>query len=205
MRNVAGLVDARAYRRRTLWRAGLLAAALAVGATSTAAHADSPEVWEYKVTPAQKAEAAAVGEKDGAKAGGPYAIPKGKKIGLILLSGQSASSKRIELPVEKLAKLFGYDVAVRSEFRRAEGHAMRDLAGRAERQRGVHHQHQPRSDGLGAQRCERARNSLHRDRQRSREDPASDRLRQPRSSQARSFPQSGCSRRRRSARAPTPS
>jgi ABC-type sugar transport system substrate-binding protein len=108
MGNIFGRENTRLIRTAPLW----LAAALATSILSPVARADSPEVWTYQWTPAQKAEATAAGEADGAKSGGPYAIPKGKKIGLILLSGQSASSKRIQLPVEKLAKMFGYDVAV---------------------------------------------------------------------------------------------
>jgi len=89
----------------------LLAGAFVLG-TAGAAIADDDEVWEYRLSDEQSAEAAKLGAEDGAGQGGPYALPAGKKIGVILLSGQSASSKRILRPVEKLAGLLGYEVAV---------------------------------------------------------------------------------------------
>ena len=89
----------------------LLAGAF-VFATGASALAQDDEVWEYRLTDAQRAEAAAAGTADGAAQGDPHALPTDKKIGVILLSGQSASSKRILRPIENLAEILGYEVAV---------------------------------------------------------------------------------------------
>lgn len=88
----------------------LLAGVFVLG--SGVAASAQEEVWEYVLTDAQTAEAAKAGAADGAKQGGPYELPTGKKIGLILLSGQSASSKRIQLPIDELAGILGYEVVV---------------------------------------------------------------------------------------------
>lgn len=72
--------------------------------------AQENQVWQLQATDAQKKEAADAGAADGAKSKGPFELPTGKKIGVILLSGQSASSNRILVPVQKIAELLKYEV-----------------------------------------------------------------------------------------------
>lgn len=89
---------------------GAVIAAAATALFATAAAAQENQVWELKVTDAQKKEAADAGTADGQKSKGPFTLPSGKKIGVILLSGQSASSNRILVPVQKIAALLKFDV-----------------------------------------------------------------------------------------------
>ena len=77
-------------------------------ATSAAAQED--QVWKLMVSDAQKKEATDAGTADGQKSKGPFELPTSKKIGVILLSGQSASSNRILVPVQKIADLLKYEV-----------------------------------------------------------------------------------------------
>ena len=98
---------------RRFGRGAVIGAALAAaGLLSGAAQAQEKQTWMLQVTPAQSQQAANLGKADGARQGGPYTLPTGKKIGVILLSGQSASSNRILKPVQTIARLLNYDVIV---------------------------------------------------------------------------------------------
>jgi ABC-type sugar transport system substrate-binding protein len=90
-------------------RCALAATAVAALMASGVA-AQETQVWELKATDAQKKEAADAGTADGQKSKGPFKLPEAKKIGVILLSEQSASSNRILVPVQKLADLLKYEV-----------------------------------------------------------------------------------------------
>lgn len=90
---------------RLLAMTALLAPLLAGNAV-----AQENQTWALQVTPTQTKEATEAGAADGAKAKGPFPLPTGKKIGVILLSGQSASSNRILEPVKTLAALLKFDV-----------------------------------------------------------------------------------------------
>lgn len=65
--------------------------------------------YVYAGTQEQVDEAKAAGEKD---AGDPVDPPTGKKIGMVLLSGQSATSKSAVDAAERIADLFGFTVDV---------------------------------------------------------------------------------------------
>ncbi len=88
----------------------LAVAALTLPPLEGGAGAQENQTWTLQVTDSQKKEAADAGAADGAKSKGPFTLPTGKKIGVILLSGQSASSNRILEPVKTLAGLLKYEV-----------------------------------------------------------------------------------------------
>jgi ABC-type sugar transport system substrate-binding protein len=75
---------------------------------SSASAADGDK-WVLQKTEASIAEAKAAGLKD---AGEKVEVPKGKKIGLILLSMQSPANYRIATTLQNLGKKFGYEVIV---------------------------------------------------------------------------------------------
>lgn len=83
----------------TLGVAALPAAALAQG--------DVVDRWEIVATEAESAEAAAAGESDAAS---PAEAPTDRTIGVMLLSGQSASSLRVVDAAKKVGALFGFEV-----------------------------------------------------------------------------------------------
>jgi ABC-type sugar transport system substrate-binding protein len=94
-------------------RTGLRASALAIGLImgANAAFADTVS-WELRKSPDQIAAAKAAGLADAARAGGKVAAPKGKKLGLILLSLQSAANVRIAQTAKAIGKMFNFDVIV---------------------------------------------------------------------------------------------
>lgn len=97
----------------SIWTRLLAASSLTLGlASAGAVFAQDTGEWKLQVTPEQSAQASAAGEADAADSGGPYALPTGKKIGVIVLSAQSSSTYRILNPVQDLAKRFGYEVMV---------------------------------------------------------------------------------------------
>lgn len=94
------------------------AATTAAPAETTAAADDAPAeapraeasggyIWSG--TPEEAAEAVRAGEAD---AGEPVEPPSGRSIGVIQLSGQSATSKAIKAAAEEIGDLFGYRVNV---------------------------------------------------------------------------------------------
>ncbi len=94
---------------RTMSGLGGLTATMVLAAGLTAAAQDAGEVFELKVTPEQTAAATAAGTEAGTKLG-TAELPAGKKIGVMLLSAQSASSQRIVAATEEIAALLGYEV-----------------------------------------------------------------------------------------------
>ncbi|MET0172745.1 MAG: substrate-binding domain-containing protein [Agrobacterium vaccinii] len=71
--------------------------------------AQDAQVWKLQTTDAQQKQAAEAGAADG-KSKGTATLPTEKKIGVVLLSGQSASSNRILEPVKALAELLKFEV-----------------------------------------------------------------------------------------------
>jgi ABC-type sugar transport system substrate-binding protein len=76
------------------------------------ASAQEEASWELKTTPESVAAATAAGIADAARDGGKVEAPTGKKIGLLLLSGQSPANQRIVSAAQEIAGLFGYEVIV---------------------------------------------------------------------------------------------
>jgi len=90
-------------------------ATLAVSACSQSTDAaestgDASTAYAYAGTEADTNAARSAGELAAAKAGGSTDLPAAKKVGLILLSGQSASSVRIETAVKQIAQLLNWEV-----------------------------------------------------------------------------------------------
>ncbi len=92
------------------WGVALAASVMSLAATASYAQETAVDSWALVATDAQKAEAAAAGAADSAKAGGAVALPTGKKIGVMLLSGQSASSQRILAAAKTIGQMLGYEV-----------------------------------------------------------------------------------------------
>jgi ABC-type sugar transport system substrate-binding protein len=93
--------------------AATVASALAIGAFASANMANADGVaWELRKSPETIAAAKAAGLADAARAGGKVAAPKGKKLGLILLSLQSAANVRIAATAKSIGKMFDFDVIV---------------------------------------------------------------------------------------------
>jgi ABC-type sugar transport system substrate-binding protein len=88
-----------------------VAAATASSAPRHASRAAEAPVTSYTYAGGAKATAAArvAGQK---AAGARVALPKGKSIGLILLSGQSSTSQRLTKTARQIGKLLGYKVNV---------------------------------------------------------------------------------------------
>ncbi len=98
-------------RRRARTQLGVLALAIGLGTGANSAFAESA-TWELSKTPDQIAAAKAAGLADAARAGGKIAVPKGKKLGLILLSLQSAANVRIAATAKAIGKMFDFEVIV---------------------------------------------------------------------------------------------
>lgn len=91
---------------------GTSAAAGSQAATSTVADpppAESASGYVWSGTPEERAEAERAGEAD---AGDPVDPPTGKSIGVIQLSGQSATSRAITEAAKEIGELFGFEVNV---------------------------------------------------------------------------------------------
>lgn len=91
--------------------------ALAVGAMTFSAMGGSAFAadggnWVLQKTAESTKAATAAGIADAQRDGGKTEAPKGKKIGLILLSAQSAANHRIAETTKKLGALFGYEVII---------------------------------------------------------------------------------------------
>lgn len=79
--------------------------------TTSAASAPAPAAIAALTPSASlQSQAKAAGMKDAAAAGAPTKLPAGKKIGVIELSGQSATSQRIVAAVKQIAGLLHYTV-----------------------------------------------------------------------------------------------
>lgn len=78
---------------------------------STAAAADGGN-WVLQKTEQSIAEARDAGLADAKKIGEKVEAPKGKKIGLILLSMQSPANYRIATTAQKIGAMFGYEMIV---------------------------------------------------------------------------------------------
>ena len=89
-------------------KVGLLAAVLLV-AGGLSAMAQDGQGFALRATPEESAAAAAAGTTAGETLGTAQ-LPTGKKIGVMLLSAQSASSQRIVAATEEIAALLGYEV-----------------------------------------------------------------------------------------------
>ena len=87
---------------------GVLSGAILL-ATGFAAFAQDGEGFALRATAEESAAAAAAGTEAGGKLGSAE-LPGGKKIGVMLLSGQSASSQRVVAAAEEIAALLGYEV-----------------------------------------------------------------------------------------------
>lgn len=77
-----------------------------------AALAQDVPVWELQTSEALKAEAVAAAQADTADVTETVAVPADKKIGLILLGGQSASSFRIQGPIEQITAKLGWETII---------------------------------------------------------------------------------------------
>ena len=95
--------------RNRLAATAVALAALIVPAASFAQEAGS---WDLVKTEADAAAATAAGVADAARDGGKVEAPKGKKIGLLLLSGQSPANQRVVSAAEEISALFGFEVIV---------------------------------------------------------------------------------------------
>jgi ABC-type sugar transport system substrate-binding protein len=84
-----------------------LAALVAAGAASA-----QDASWELRSTPEEAAAAAAAGVADAARDGGKVEAPTGKKIGILLLSGQSPANQRVVAAAEEISAMFGFEVIV---------------------------------------------------------------------------------------------
>lgn len=88
------------------------AAGTSQAATSTVADpppAESASGYVWSGTPEERAEAERAGEAD---AGAPVDAPTGKSIGVIQLSGQSATSRAITEAAKEIGEIFGFKVNV---------------------------------------------------------------------------------------------
>ncbi len=90
------------------WLAGIALATTMIGSAAIAQ--ETVDRWAIVATDAEKTEAAKAGAADAAKDGAPVTAPSGKKIGVMLLSGQSASSQRILSAARTVGTLFNYEV-----------------------------------------------------------------------------------------------
>ena len=90
----------------------LSSAALVIGGVATSEAVTSVTGYKYQSTPALVAAAKRAALKDAAAAGKPTKLPAHKKIGLILLSGTSATSQRVVVATHQIAKLLGYTTIV---------------------------------------------------------------------------------------------
>ncbi|MBN9021604.1 MAG: sugar ABC transporter substrate-binding protein [Rhizobiales bacterium] len=88
------------------------ALALAMLALPAAAGAQEAASWELKKSSDDVAAATAAGIADAARDGGKVEAPTGKKIGLLLLSGQSPANQRVVSAAQDIAGMFGYEVIV---------------------------------------------------------------------------------------------
>lgn len=97
----------------SLIRARLAVSAVALAALFAAGAASAQEAsWELRSTPEESAAAAAAGVADAARDGGKVEAPTGKKIGILLLSGQSPANQRVVAAAEEISALFGFEVIV---------------------------------------------------------------------------------------------
>jgi len=107
----------RAHQSRTassVIRSRLAATAVAVAAfvVPAASYAQEAGSWDLVKTEADAAAATAAGVADAARDGGKVEAPRGKKIGLLLLSGQSPANQRVVSATEEISALFGFEVIV---------------------------------------------------------------------------------------------
>ena len=93
-------------------RLAATAVALAAVIVPAASFAQEAGSWDLVKTEADAAAATAAGVADAARDGGKVEAPKGKKIGLLLLSGQSPANQRVVSAAEEISALFGFEVIV---------------------------------------------------------------------------------------------
>ena len=98
-------------------RALALSGVTALGILSLGMHASTAMAadggnWVLQKTEQSISDAREAGIADGKKSGDKVEPPKGKKIGLILLSMQSPANYRIATTAQKVAAMFGYEMII---------------------------------------------------------------------------------------------
>ena len=88
------------------------AVAMAMLAVPAVANAQEEASWALVKSDADVAAATEAGIADAARDGGKVDAPTGKKIGLLLLSGQSPANQRVVSAAEGIADMFGFEVIV---------------------------------------------------------------------------------------------
>jgi ABC-type sugar transport system substrate-binding protein len=89
------------------------AAAVALTALLVSGAASAQDArWELRKSPEEIAAATAAGVADAARDGGKVEAPTGKKIGILLLSGQSPANQRVVAAAEEISAMFGFEVIV---------------------------------------------------------------------------------------------
>lgn len=78
------------------------------GASASTSGTAAEPAYVYAGSAADTAKATEAGTAQAALAGAPVELPRDKTIGLLLLSGQSASSVRVQVAVETIAEKLGY-------------------------------------------------------------------------------------------------
>jgi ABC-type sugar transport system substrate-binding protein len=97
----------------SLARVRLAASAVALTALIASGAASAQDAtWELRKSPEEIAAATAAGIADAARDGGKAEAPTGKKIGILLLSGQSPANQRVVAAAEEISALFGFEVIV---------------------------------------------------------------------------------------------
>lgn len=94
--------------KRMRFGSGVLSGAILL-ASGLAAVAQDDAGFALRATAEESAAAAAAGTEAGTRLGAAE-LPAGKKVGVMLLSAQSASSQRIVSAAEEIAALLGYEV-----------------------------------------------------------------------------------------------
>jgi len=98
--------------RASLRIVALLVSAWLASAIASPGWAQDTGTWELSTTPGIVAAARDAGVADAGRDGGRVAPPGTKKIGLILLSGQSPANQRVVAAAREIARLFKFDVVV---------------------------------------------------------------------------------------------
>ena len=94
-------------------RIRLAASAVALAALILPGAASAQDAsWELRRTAEEAAAATAAGIADAARDGGKVDAPTGKKIGILLLSGQSPANQRVVSAAEEISEKFGFEVIV---------------------------------------------------------------------------------------------
>ena len=93
-------------------RLRLAASAVAMAMVAVPAVAQEEASWALVKSDADVAAATEAGVADAARDGGKVDAPTGKKIGLLLLSGQSPANQRVVSAAEGIADMFGFEVIV---------------------------------------------------------------------------------------------